>query len=337
MFRVRVEHRKGFTLVELLVVIAIIGILIALLLPAVQAAREAARRSQCANNLKQIGLALHNYHDTYRMFPYGTLCSGGNCLRNGFNWKLAILPFLEQNAAFEKLDFTLGSEFTPPWTRNPVLNGLFVPAYKCPSNKYDSFRGHDRTVHYETAEYEQAMKHDYVGIAGVYPDPGGRGANTCRQGSRGWVCRNGVLPTNENKGMHGLTDGTSNVILAAEQSGEVAVVENGVLVKYSIRSNVAGGWGAGWNTNRADQIPGITDPMYYTGLTTVRWALNAPTAVVNSSDFAYMNNTVLNSFHPGVVQVVLADGSTRSISETVQMDTLLRLGSADDGQPLGEF
>ncbi len=136
--------------------------------------------------------------------------------------------------------------------------------------------------------------------------------------------------------MQGLTDGTSNVILASEQSGEVAVVENGVLVKIFHPFERRWWLGAGWNTNRANQIPG-TGSMYYTGLTTVRWPLNAPTAVVNSSDFSYMNNTVLNSFHPGVVQVVLADGSTRAISETVQMDTLLRLGSADDGQPLGEF
>ncbi len=138
------RRRTAFTLVELLVVIAIIGILIALLLPAVQAAREAARRTQCSNNLKQIGLAAHNYHDTYRAFPYGVHCLGSNCLRMGFNWKAAILGFLEQNAVFEKLTFHSASYFAPSWNNNAVLNGLEVATYTCPSNKHDPFLDRDR-------------------------------------------------------------------------------------------------------------------------------------------------------------------------------------------------
>ena len=110
--------RPAFTLVELLVVIAIIGILIALLLPAVQAAREAARRSQCTNSMKQIGLALHNYHDTHRCLPVGALPgwtggTGGDATSrwvHGTNWRAAILPYLEQESLYDKLNFN-GASF----------------------------------------------------------------------------------------------------------------------------------------------------------------------------------------------------------------------------------
>src|SRR5512135_122792 len=102
------EQSRGFTLIELLVVIAVIGILVALLLPAVQAAREAARRMQCSNNLKQIGLALHNYHDANKKFPFGS--RGGSSwaqtgIKDGTNWRVSILPYLEQTALYSKLNF----------------------------------------------------------------------------------------------------------------------------------------------------------------------------------------------------------------------------------------
>ena len=95
--------KRGFTLVELLVVIAIIGVLVALLLPAVQSAREAARRSACQNNLKQIGLALHNYHDTFLYFPPGGITLGGCCATPSYtSWSISILPFLEQTPLADK-------------------------------------------------------------------------------------------------------------------------------------------------------------------------------------------------------------------------------------------
>ena len=123
-------------------------------------------------------------------------------------------------------------------------------------------------------------------------------------------------------------------MLAAEQSGTVAVMEAGVITQYPIRNNYAGGWaGAFSNGSVANPNSGL----YYHGLTTVRWTLNAKTAVIGSSDKAYMNNTVLNSSHPGVVQVVLADGSVRALNDSIELETLQRLCCSDDGIPLGEF
>lgn len=129
--------RRGFTLIELLVVIAIIGVLIALLLPAVQAAREAARRMQCANNLKQIGLALHNYHDAVGTFPPGYLSRPGPDGDNtgpGWGWAAMILPQLEQSATFNAVNFGLGIQDPANLTARLTRIGTFA----CPSDA--SFR-----------------------------------------------------------------------------------------------------------------------------------------------------------------------------------------------------
>jgi len=120
------SNRAGFTLVELLVVIAIIGILIALLLPAVQAAREAARRAQCANNLKQIGLALLNYHNTHRIFPYGT--GGGG---TWWSWSALILPYMEANNIHDQIDFGHPYNHVHPTNNDAMKN--FIDTYICPS------------------------------------------------------------------------------------------------------------------------------------------------------------------------------------------------------------
>ena len=121
------RRRSGFTLIELLVVIAIISVLIALLLPAVQQAREAARRTQCLNHLKQIGLALHNYEDAHRLFPPGWVSSD----TNGFSWMARILPQLDQGNLFQKIDFTQASHASPP-----NLSVLQTPLnfFRCPTD-----------------------------------------------------------------------------------------------------------------------------------------------------------------------------------------------------------
>ena len=135
--------RRAFTLVELLVVIAIIGILVGLLLPAVQAAREAARRMQCSNNLKQLGLAFHNYHDTHRCFPinfaWRAIPGGGGAgpaiANTGKSWLQMILPQIEQSTMFNNIDFTVGLQgTTPAILRNVDIANTVVQAYLCPSD-----------------------------------------------------------------------------------------------------------------------------------------------------------------------------------------------------------
>src|SRR5262249_9374183 len=138
----RMTSRKsssGFTLIELLVVIAIIAILTALLLPAVQAAREAARRSQCNNNLKQLALALHNYHDTNNRLPYSSSYSVSTT--PGHTWNEFILPKMEQLPLFNQINFAVGANFSPtPPATSPNNAGLFasakLPYQQCPSSSY---------------------------------------------------------------------------------------------------------------------------------------------------------------------------------------------------------
>lgn len=345
--RVRISIR-GFTLVELLVVIAIIGILIALLLPAVQAAREAARRSQCINNLKQMGLALHNYHDVYQTFPIGAALARrgtGFSIPWAVNWKTSILPFIEQRTVFDQLDFVNG--LFCPWpdgriTGNPVLERLVVPVYKCPSSPWHPLTDNDRGA-WANSAMELAQKHEYVGISGAFPDPAGR-TDQCRQVRYGQICRTGPLVVNEAKPFSTILDGTSNTLLIAEQSGQVRVPEGGVLRPRPVRCQWVGGWAGAYSASpavtRVDQITSEIN-FYATGLTNVKYAPNYPTAgddIRNEgSGYTYGTNTIINSFHPGVVNVCLADGSVRSVSDTIDMDTWRRLAAADDGLPVASY
>ena len=190
----------GFTLVELLVVIAIIGILIALLLPAVQAAREAARRTECTNNLKQLALATHNYHDTYRVLP----CNIGS---NGFSWITLTLPFFEQGSLHDQLDFRYPLSDTDN-SNNRELVKEPIEALLCPSDPTPGVRTDLANSWPYPAPYNQTGR----GPAGV----------TCYMGSCG-VGIGGDDGLFERAPLHGvrfrdILDGTSNVISLGERS-----------------------------------------------------------------------------------------------------------------------
>ena len=215
--RALLRQTRGFTLIELLVVIAIIAVLIALLLPAVQQAREAARRTQCKNHLKQLGLALHNYHDTYNSFPLG---NHANYLGN---WRLSILPYLDQATVFNQITFTSNPADFNAWGgtygTNAVLRGLLVPVYNCPSNPLP--RNSTLGV---MNNFDRGQTMDYVGISGgvdeLAPnrwDPSGQGLCTDIVYS-GRACHNGLLPALRNQNMRDAEEGISNTMIVGEQS-----------------------------------------------------------------------------------------------------------------------
>ena len=336
------RQRHGFTLVELLVVIAIIGILIALLLPAVQAAREAARRSQCTNLLKQIGLALQNYHDTHKTFPHGTRAPIG-----APNWRVMVLPYMEQSSLYDQLDVdsqaSLGGfagrtsgGYGLGTGANSVLRGLTVPGFNCPSNDASTIAD-DSVTYYNNQEPVQT--HDYAGIAGSYPNPASVDANGvpiigapsgCSAGSYGdYGCNTGTLPAHMWVRMRDVIDGTSNVLIVGEQSGVIRGLSTSV--GRDVRACYYGGW--------AGKIGG-GHGNWGSGITTLRYPINADVTICTSAsgcDDTYDNNTVLNSKHPGGTQGLLVDGSVHFLSETVDMFVLLCLGAKHDGHPNGEF
>ena len=185
----------GFTLVELLVVITIIGILIALLLPAVQAAREAARRMQCINNLKQIGLALHNYHSTYKVFPYA---SAGQ-FRTQWTWSAFIFPYLEQGGLHDQIDFNYPYNVVMP--RNNQLVKTFVPGYQCPSAPAGELvtccSNIDGTEDIAETNYSAIATHEWVNLSDD-------------------VFGSGVMSQESSVRIADVTDGTSQTLLVGE-------------------------------------------------------------------------------------------------------------------------
>tara|TARA_R110002111_G_scaffold227346_2_gene288937 strand:- start:67843 stop:68814 length:972 start_codon:yes stop_codon:yes gene_type:complete len=309
--------REGFTLIELLVVIAIIAILIALLLPAVQQAREAARRSTCKNNMKQIGLAIHNYHDVFTTFPLGQ--QPGNTRPN---WRVGVLPYMDQAALYNQLDMVSG-DFASPYTApNNVLAGLKVAIFACPSSPLDP----NSTAPANNGDRGQA--HHYVGVSGAYPDPAGNTAacyHSANWGMDSYNCNNGILLAVEIVRMRDVVDGTSNTLVVAEQSGKVNQKE--------LAANYYGGWSS---TTATTPVSKWTGAQWGSGITAVRYSPNSDFDQEGSAT-SYAGNTIVNSFHVGGIHGLLADGSVRFLSENIDMTTLRILASKADGKVLGEF
>ena len=295
---------SAFTLVELLVVIAIIGILIALLLPAVQAAREAARRMQCANNLKQIGLGMHNYHDAHRTFPvvepvYVT-------------WGTRILPFIEQNALYDEYDMDVPAQM-PPYTTNPspVRNNeliqIILSAYVCPSAPGSP----EARIYYgacpsiNNAYY--AAPSDYIttwsierNFANVAYD-GGYSGNTERL--LGAVAG----------AMAAILDGTSNTMLVEERTGGGIRYEGRHEISSPVVSFDGGGWG---------------DPNNIQGLAGNSFVSPAPD-VINQKNVRHHG---FHSFHPGGCHCVLADGAVKFLSETTEAHIIASMITRANGE-----
>jgi prepilin-type N-terminal cleavage/methylation domain-containing protein/prepilin-type processing-associated H-X9-DG protein len=279
-----VRKRGAFTLVELLVVIAIIGVLVALLLPAVQAAREAARRSQCANNLKQIGIAWHNYHDTVLTFP-PSYVEPTNELKWG--WGTLILPFIEQKPLYDVLDPTKLSALVPLTTGTPAQQALMthLKCYRCPSDVLGA--GRLNTRYYSANSTGLGPSNNVVNesVAGYEPRTNNGDAHTIAE----------------------ILDGTSNTILVGERDHFVPVATNahvGAVWPGRMGSTASVGFRSVWKINLVDYKASATPP---------------PTDYWNGGGGCTRYH--LSSRHPGGVQVVLCDGSVRFLSETIDAAT----------------
>ncbi len=344
------NRQQGFTLVELLVVIAIIGILVALLLPAVQAAREAARRMSCSNNMKQMGVAMHNYHDTYKSLPSGTINAAiqssraewlaqidQNNLLNHTGHML-ILPFMEQQPLHDAIDFNLassgfnraGGTLVGGWPNtannpNQALMKTKIPSYMCPSDRADE-RG--ALTNTRTADYIA----DENGLTNYALCAGGHG-NGWPGNQRPWnwyagrtaflmdgrrVEYRGAFGHNSACKFRDIKDGTSNVVMV----GEVRVAER----RSTFYEHMWGGYrryGTFFNNHPNRNVNHINNFRYHVnGPVCVDGKTSTCAATGASAWNAKYNHVgVTGSMHPGGAQYTLTDGSVRFVAETIDKNT----------------
>lgn len=316
------NDRRGFTLVELLVVIAIIGVLIALLLPAVQAAREAGRRASCSNNLKQLALATHNYHDVNRKFPPGS--------QKDHNWRVLVLPYIEQNNLYTQLTFDPvmpKSNFSGSGTHDntPILGGLTIDAFVCPSSDLDP----NMNPGWNGSKFQY---HHYMGINGAV----GTSTGSC-QSFYGWNCDNGPLLHNEKTKMADLTDGTSNTLIFGEQSAVVEYTGPGVgSWPFTNGTTMSpGGYHGGWEGSGSDSVSGSFSGIT-SGVVPIQYGPNATCPSQWDCGYAYINSTILASRHPTGILGAKADGSVLFISDTIDLVTFKNMAMRGDGAVISE-
>jgi len=317
----RPSSRNAFTLIELLVVIAIIAILVALLLPAVQQAREAARRSSCKNNLKQIGLALHNYHDAHNSLPPGSIVllnsSGTTYNGHGWTWHASILPYIEQGTLYDAIqgpgDSGMGSESGGVNDAKQKLAGQTpISVFRCPSQP-DVRLGVQKNE-YETSNYNGNMGTliGYSGdncYGGSVTDPAGMRA------TGGCMNADGVFFISSNIAFRDVTDGLSNTIFVSE------VIDSGG------DADKLGGGGSDRKycfSNGADSNPPTEMSEYLIA------------AESNDPINAYTEEAA-GSYHVGGAQFVFGDGSVRFMSENMSMTTYQAVSTRGKGEAVSEF
>ncbi len=306
--------RSAFTLVELLVVIAIIGILVALLLPAIQAARAAAHRTQCLNNIRQLALATHNYVSTHTVFPYGRL---DGVARHSVHAR--ILPFLEQQATYDQIDWDVRYEDA----YHDRVRQQLIPDFICPVREattvgiYRNGGWLGRRDGFEPNTIERP--YHYVGVMGAlgdslfsdddYPDPTGADPNDPADQYGGYA-HNGILLLNEPIAMRRISDGTSNTILFGEKSWET----------FDEEAWLTGGSSSG---NNSMCIKNMVYPLN---------SYKYDPVITNEYE---INNTSFGSLHPSRgAHFAFADGSGQFVSEDADLGVLKALATRNGGEAI---
>ncbi len=332
----KTKRRFGFTLIELLVVIAIIAVLIALLLPAVQQAREAARRTQCKNNLKQYGLGLHNYHDVHLLFP-----PGGSDWNNGpeIGWQVKILPFMDQAPLYNQLPMERNAaQGHGPSAWDVILPNTGrqarfkqVPYAICPSNPDAEFRD---------GNWAQSC---YTGSMGSQRTPSCNGACNTFLNARPSNAPSSLLGYDANTGWadHGNTYSSAGVNGMFNRLGapiKIAMVLDGTsntIMVGEINPNChdhTAGW---WHINGMATAHASTSvpPNDFTTCPNSNRVTNAACTAMCNWNYSWG----FKSTHQGGLHILLVDGTVRFINENLDYNTWQRLGGRADGNNVGEF
>ena len=358
-------RKRGFTLIELLVVIAIIAVLVALLLPAVQQAREAARRTQCKNNLKQVGLALHNYESNYKQFPPASNVPWGRTGTDdahmditgpfGPNWAVAILPFIDQANLYNTSNLKSFCSVpigvptgSPPagadgtsWRVGLVdqrINGYLCPSdsYNLSSNNFASAsvpggaNGWARGNYGASAGYE-----DYDHVAG-----GAKYKSSSKQvAGKAGLSSSAVMSSNYGAPMAAITDGSSNTTMVDELRAGMTVNDpRGIWAMGFPGASVVNGGRGAYNPTPNNKLGGTGadggDELQGGGFCSVA---GAALGMGCTQSGTLMTSAQSRSQHVGGVNVCMADGSVRFLSDNIDQLTWCRLQVKDDGQLLGEF
>lgn len=319
-----VHAARGFTLVELLVVIAIIGVMVGLLLPAVQSAREAARRMQCSNNIKQTSLALHNFHDTFKQFPKH-FSPGG---QTGVSWQALVLNYIEQSALGSQV-LPAAASYAAGQNANRVLGQNRIPTYLCPSAIEErSGSTIDNITNFNgTGAAGNAYTAHYVGNAGpIGTNPVSKAPYQSNPSGQGRLACEGVLPftptvvtaNSANLDAHPATrlrdvlDGTSNTLMVLELSWKGLE-----MAPNSFRSWVRG---VAYN-NDASSIKNVQNAMR-----TVRY-----------NGGSNWNSMSMGSNHPGGCMVGMTDGGVRFLSASIDLNTILLPLASRGGAEVAQF
>ncbi|MCA9128685.1 MAG: DUF1559 domain-containing protein [Planctomycetales bacterium] len=302
--------KPGFTLVELLVVIAIIGILVGLLLPAVQSAREAARRTQCMNNLKQIGLGLHNYHDAHKCFPFALIGAGPK----KYSALSQVLPFIEQNNLYAQIDFN--TTWNDPVNESARL--LELSGFRCPSD----------------------LQNPQPSVGGAVNYVPNKGTSLDWQDTKA----NGVIYFASATRFADITDGTSHTAAFSERI--VSDASNGILTPesdaYLVRSDpltldeAIAQCAAVDITDLANQFPNFMGAPWIHGKNAYQH-INSPNTRSCGFQPAGKGDFTATSRHTGGVQVVMCDGSVQFVSSNVDVQVWRAVGTRNGGEVINAF